>query len=100
MGAADATVTFAEDEDRYEITLDGERIGLMDVARRGDVLDLPHTEIDPAYEGQGYGAKLVGDALADIRRRGLTIRPSCSFVAAYIRRHPAEADLVAARVDR
>jgi predicted GNAT family acetyltransferase len=97
MDAADATVTLAEGDDRYEITVDGERIGLLDYARRGDVLDLHHTEIDRAYEGQGYGAKLVGDALADIRRRGLTIRPTCSFVAAYVRRHPADADLVAAR---
>ena len=93
-----ASVTHAEDGDRYEIAVDGRRIGLLDYARRGDVLDLHHTEIDPAFEGQGYGAKLVHDALADIRDRGLAIRPSCSFVAAYVRRHPAEADLVAPSV--
>jgi uncharacterized protein len=95
-----ASVTHDAEDDRYEIAVDGHRIGLLDYVRRGDVLDLHHTEIDPAFEGRGYGAKLVGDALADIRERGLTIRPSCSFVAAYVRRHPADADLVAAPVGR
>lgn len=100
MDTTDATVTHAEQDDRYEIAVDGARIGLLDYTRRGDVLDLHHTEIDPAHEGHGYGAKLVGDALADIRDRGLTIRPTCSFVAAYVRRHPAAADLVAASAAR
>src|SRR5689334_15689512 len=94
-GAANASVTLDDGNDRYEIAVDGRRIGLLQYARRGDVLDLHHTEIDRAVEGRGYGAKLVGDALADIRERGLTIRPSCSFVAAYVRRHPEAADLVA-----
>ncbi len=92
---SDATVVHDDANHRYEIVVDGRRIGLMDYARHGDVLDLHHTEIDRAREGHGYGARLVGDALADIRERGLTIRPSCSFVAAYVRRHPADADLVA-----
>lgn len=94
---SDATVTHDEARDRYEIAVDGRRIGRIDYTRVGDVLDLHHTEIDPALEGHGFGAKLVGDALDDIRERGLTIAPSCSFVAAYVRRHPADADLLAAR---
>jgi predicted GNAT family acetyltransferase len=91
---AAATVTLDAAADRYLIAVDGQRIGLLGYTRRGEVLDLHHTEIDPAFEGRGFGAKLVGDALADIRDRGLQIRPTCSFVAAYIRRHPADADLL------
>ena len=96
MPAAEAaTVTHDDAEDRYVVAVDGRRIGLLDYRRRGDVLDLHHTEIDPAFEGRGFGAALVGDALADIRAKGLRVRPTCSFVAAYLRRHPADADLVA-----
>ena len=90
-----ASVTLDDAGDRYVIAVDGRRIGLLDYVRTGDVLDLHHTEVDPAFEGRGFGAKLVADALADIRGRGLRIRPTCSFVAAHVRRHPGDADLVA-----
>lgn len=55
---------------------------------------LVHTDIDPGYEGRGLGSKLVAGALDDLRRRGLGVVPLCPFVAAYLRRHPEQADLV------
>jgi uncharacterized protein len=90
-----ATVTLDEPNHRYEIAVDGTVIGLIDFVRRGDVLDFHHTEVAPSYEGRGFGAHLVGRALDDVRARGLTVRPTCSFVRAYVRRHPDVADLVA-----
>ena len=56
---------------------------------------LVHTEIDPAFEGQGLGERLVAGALEDLRARGLKLVPQCPFVRAYLRRHPDQADLVA-----
>ena len=53
------------------------------------------TEIDPAFEGQGLGERLVADALADLRARGLRLVPLCPFVRAYLRRRPDRAVLVA-----
>ncbi len=53
-----------------------------------------HTVIDPAFEGQGMGSRLVKAALDDVRQRGERVVPQCAFVADYIRRHPAYADLV------
>jgi hypothetical protein len=47
-----------------------------------------HTEVPPADEGHGFGAELVRAALDDTKARGLKIVPACSFVAAYVRRHP------------
>jgi predicted GNAT family acetyltransferase len=47
-----------------------------------------HTEVPPADEGHGFGAELVRAALDDTRRHGLRIVPACSFVVAYVRRHP------------
>jgi predicted GNAT family acetyltransferase len=60
--------------------------------QQGDTLVFTHTEVPPADEGRGIGARLVKVALADARRRGFGIVPACSFVAAIVRRHP---DLVA-----
>jgi uncharacterized protein len=81
--------------DRYELTIDDRRAGLLSFRDDGDVVDLVHTEIDPELRGGELGSELVAGALDDLRARGRSVRPSCSFVAAYIRRHPEYADLVA-----
>jgi uncharacterized protein len=80
---------------RFEI-LTGAGTALLAYERRGDVLEMIHTEVPDASEGQGYGAKLARAALDYARDEGAKVIPSCPFVAAYIERHPAYADLVAA----
>jgi len=47
-----------------------------------------------ALQGQGVAADLVHAALAFARSQGLRVRPSCSYVAAYMRRHPETLDLL------
>ena len=64
---------------------------------RGDVLDLVHTEVPEAAEGQGIGAALARAALDHARSEGMKVIPSCPFVRTYIARHREYADLVAAR---
>lgn len=56
--------------------------------QQGDSLIFTHTEVPPADEGKGAGSRLVRAALHDARRRGFKIVPACSFVAAFVRRHP------------
>lgn len=56
--------------------------------QQGDSLVFTHTEVPPADEGKGVGSRLVRAALDDARRRGFKIVPACSFVAAFVRRHP------------
>jgi len=53
-----------------------------------------HTEIDPAFEGQGLAGVLVQGALADVRASGRRVVPVCPYVAAYVKRHPDDEDLV------
>jgi predicted GNAT family acetyltransferase len=53
-----------------------------------------HTKTEPEFEGHGVGSHLAEAALDDVRRRGLRVTPRCPFIAAYIERHPAYADLV------
>jgi predicted GNAT family acetyltransferase len=61
----------------------------------GEVLVLHHTEVPAALEGRGLASALVAAALAWARQEGLRVRPVCSYVAAYMRRHPDTLDLLA-----
>ncbi len=89
-----ATVHDVPDRSRYEILLDGRRVGLLDYDLDGATMTIPHTEIDPEYGGRGLGGVLVQEALDDMRRRGLHVRPLCSFVRHFVDQHPQYADLV------
>jgi predicted GNAT family acetyltransferase len=80
---------------RYELPVDGDVVGTISYVRDGDVVDMQHTVVDPHLQEQGLGSELVAAALADARDRGLEVKPTCGFVAAYIREHPEYADLVA-----
>jgi predicted GNAT family acetyltransferase len=80
---------------RYEAWSGDTLAGIIRYTRDGDVLTLVHTEVEPAFEGEGLGDMLVAGALDDARARGKLVRPLCQFVASYIRRHPEYADLVA-----
>ncbi len=80
---------------RYEVWADGRLAGLIRYTLGDGEITLVHTEVDPAFEGRGLGSVLVAGALEDIRRRGLKLHPLCPFVAAYVRRHPEFADLLA-----
>lgn len=82
------TVTRNDEKNRYEIHVDGAVAGytLVRVDGAGRTV-LPHTVIDPAYEGQGLGKLLVADALADLARREDEVVPVCPFVARYLGSH-------------
>ncbi|MBI3199033.1 MAG: N-acetyltransferase [Rhodospirillales bacterium] len=72
---------------RYE--LDTEHgVAIAVYRQQGDRLVFTHTEVPPASEGKGIGSRLVRAALDDAHRRGFKIVPACSFVAAFVHRHP------------
>jgi len=74
-------------QSRYELdTEHGTAVAIY--RQQGDRAIFTHTEVPPADEGKGIGSHLVRAALDDTRRRGLKIVPACSFVAAFMRRHP------------
>ena len=83
------------DEGRYELFVDERLAGLATYILSGQTMTIPHTEVQPRFEGQGLGARLARFVLDDARDRGLRVVPRCPFVAAYIKRHPEYADLIA-----
>lgn len=81
---------------RFELAVAG-TIAFASYTRDGDVLTVTHTEVPKALSGQGVGSTLARGVLDTIQRRGERVVPRCEFLAAYIERHPAYADLVASR---
>lgn len=78
---------------RFELVLP-QGTAFASYRRQGDTLLLTHTEVPPALEGRGLAGRVVAAALDHARARGLRVRPLCSYVAAYMRRHPQTLDLL------
>jgi len=79
---------------RFVAEVDGQRC-VADYRLSGTVMTMTHTFVPPPLEGRGIAAALVAEALDYARREGLQVRPVCSYVARYMRRHPATFGLLA-----
>lgn len=79
---------------RFEAWIDG-RLARCDYRMHDDVMLLVHTEVPPEFEGQGIGATLVRAALEHASAQGMKVRPRCSFVGAFLARHPEYRPLIA-----
>ena len=80
-------------EQEFTLDIDGGR-AIAAYQREGDRIVFTHTEVPPALEGRGVGSRLVRGALDQVRDAGLKVVPQCSFVRAYIQRHPEYRDLL------
>lgn len=82
---------------RFEIVAnDGAVAGFVEYRRAGGVVDMVHTEIGDAYEGQGLGGKLARGALDLVRAEGAKVVPSCPFIKGWIDKHEDYQDLLSA----
>jgi len=89
------TVVDVPERGRFEIR-DGDRVvGMASYHVEGDVMTLPHTEVDPSMGGRGLGTRLVTGVLAAAREQKLHVLPYCSFIRKYLVDHPDDLDLVA-----
>jgi len=85
------TVTHNEALGRYEMKTE-HGLAVAVYHQQGDRRIFTHTEVPRADEGKGLASRLVKEALDDTRRAGFKIQPACSFVVAYVRRHPEYRD--------
>lgn len=76
-----------EENNRYEVTLDGKVVAFAEYKSRPDKITFTHTQVDPDYEGKGIGSRLAKTALDDAVSRGLRITLYCPFITAYVDRH-------------
>lgn len=73
---------------RWEYDDNGSVVAWAAYEREGDRVVFTHTVVEPAVEGRGIGSALVAHAVGDARERGLEVVPVCSFVQAWLARHP------------
>ena len=81
------------DAERFELEVDG-RLAFADYHRHAGRMVIPHVEADMALRGTGAAGRLMEQVALAARAEGLKIVPLCSYAAAWLKRHPAYADVV------
>lgn len=81
-----------ESAHRFEWTEDG-HLCVLDYVLDDAVASFTHTLVPAAVGGRGIAADLVRFGLDTARTHGWQVRPVCSYVAAFVRRHPEYQDL-------
>lgn len=79
---------------RFELTEQG-MTAFADYSVEDGAVVIPHVETPPALRGGGVAGRLMQGVVDHVRARRLKIVPVCSYAAAWLRRHPEHADLVA-----
>ena len=78
---------------RFEFIEDGHTC-VLDYRLDDGVMTITHTGVPDAVGGRGIAADLVAAAFDAARREGWKVRPACTYAAAWVERHPAQADLL------
>ena len=70
---------------RFEVEYEG-YIAYLEYRIKGDTIDITHTFVPHPIEGRGISAVLVDAALQYSKEKYLRVIPTCSYVAAYMKR--------------
>lgn len=85
-----AIVTHQPDRQRFVLAADGAEALLEYRMVTPTVIDFVHTFTPAAMRGRGVASQLVTAGVTHARERGWRVIGSCSYVAAWLERHPAE----------
>ncbi|MEI9886854.1 MAG: GNAT family N-acetyltransferase [Rhizomicrobium sp.] len=78
---------------RFELEENGE-IAFANRRRDGAHVVIPHVEAAPALRGTGAAGRLMQGIVAMARAEGFKITPTCSYAAAWFKRHREAADVL------
>jgi uncharacterized protein len=78
---------------RFELDVEG-ATAFIDYRRKDNIVTMTHAEVPEALAGKGVGSHLTRGALELVRARGEKVVPRCSFVAAFLRKHPEYKDIL------
>ena len=83
------TVTDNPVTGRFEAHIDGRLAGFAEYRLTDALIVFTHTEVDPAFEGQGVGSTIARFALDQLLASGTRqALPVCPFIKGWIQRHP------------
>jgi predicted GNAT family acetyltransferase len=100
VGTEDATgLAFvdAPHHQRYELRRGAEVVSFANYRLDADVLVIPYVETDPRHRGNGFSEVLLEGVVAEARRAGRRIRPTCGYAASVLRSRPDAPDILEAR---
>lgn len=89
-------VTHNPAENRFETWIEGE-LSKLDYMEDRDSILMMHVGVHPQHRGQGVAGKLTRVALEYAKDKSLRVIPMCSYVRAYISRHPEYVELTKQR---
>jgi predicted GNAT family acetyltransferase len=97
MSTPEQHVEFVDNPEarQFEVRVDGALAGFVSYRLRESEIEFLHTEVRDEFEGHGLGSRLAAAALDMARDRGLAVKPTCPFIADYIKEHEQYRDLVA-----
>ncbi|MEJ0006736.1 MAG: GNAT family N-acetyltransferase [Steroidobacteraceae bacterium] len=87
-------VTHNQAASRFEAQVSGQ-LALAEYCLAPGTVTFTHTRVPEQLSGRGIATQLIKAGLAMARERGLQVIPQCTFVAAYIEKHPEVQDLLA-----
>jgi predicted GNAT family acetyltransferase len=86
---SDVVVTDNPAASRFEAHLDGRLAGFAEYQLTDELVVFTHTEVLPAFEGNGVGSALARFALDQLRDQGTRKALAlCPFIKGWIQRHP------------
>ena len=89
------SVTDVPERERFEARDEaGEVAGFVTYQVTGDIIAYTHTEVLPAFEGQGVGSLLARAVMDDARARRRSVVPICPFLSKWLDRHHEFDDIV------
>ena len=77
---------------RFQLGEEGETPFIEYIQNNQNIIFLTHTEVPRSLEGNGLGSLIVSKTLQHIRNEGHKMAPLCPFVAAYLKKHPEDAE--------
>lgn len=72
---------------RFETTVEG-HLSIIEYRLDSDAIIFTHTEVPEALRGRGLASKLVEAAVTFARNENKRIMSECSYVTAWLARHP------------
>ncbi len=89
-----ANVTDNPDRSRFELDVNGQ-IVFANYRRQGETVIITHVEAPVALRGSGAAGRLMQGIVGILRQRNEKVVPLCSYAAAWLKRKPEHAGLLA-----
>ncbi|MFW5714898.1 MAG: GNAT family N-acetyltransferase [bacterium] len=88
-----AEVQHDGDEKKFYVQSNGQEAHMTYRYQDESTVVYNHTYVPPELRGGGLAGKIVRTALEWARTENLKVKPTCSYVVAFVRRHPEYQDI-------